>query len=128
MTPTTPKLPEPATGAMKIVAWRYKTPHTTHLCHVQLDHYFSIDEGKTYIKGDPLVRLSDAQALAGEVERLRAEVAAKDAENERLSHQWCEIRQDREMVADAVRRLLQAPGDPNVAALARLAIGEPSNG
>jgi hypothetical protein len=67
---TAPKLPE----GLEPVAWRYKTAHTTHLCHSRLDHYFSNDEGETYIKGEPLVRLSDAQAalqaLAADTARL----------------------------------------------------------
>lgn len=64
-TPTTPKLPEPATGAMKVVAWwveaiglgQREKPHPSY-------------------NPEPLVRLSDAQALAGEVERLRAALSA----------------------------------------------------
>ena len=72
---TAPKLPE----GLEPVAWRYKTAHTTHLCHSRLDHYFSNDEGATYVKGEPLVRLSDAQAalqaLAAEIAVLREDAA-----------------------------------------------------
>lgn len=134
-TPTSPNLPEPATceDCLTVVAYLRATkdgvPIWGENCVCQNPVYPSDPDGSDAGSiSMPLVRLSDAQLLAAEVEQLRAEVAAKDAENERLSHQWCEIRQDREMVADAVRRLLQAPGDPNVASMGRLAIGEPTNG
>jgi hypothetical protein len=70
---TAPKLP----GGLEPVAWRYKTAHTTHLCHSRLDHYFSNGEGETYIKGDGLVLQADHEAS----------LLAKEAECEALREQ-----------------------------------------
>lgn len=36
------------------VAWMYKCWSTTHLVDKKLDHYFSVDDGETYVKGVPL--------------------------------------------------------------------------
>ncbi len=58
---TTPK----AHGAMPelpVVAWLYQCWDTAHLLREQNDHYFSIDNGETKVKGQPLVKLSDARA------------------------------------------------------------------
>jgi hypothetical protein len=36
------------------VAWMYKCWETVHLERNQLDHYYSVDQGETYVKGVPL--------------------------------------------------------------------------
>jgi len=91
--------------ALPVVAWRYKTAHTTHLCHSRLDHYFSNDEGETYIKGDALVLQADHEAslLAkeAECEALRVKAARYDwlreqAEPNRGGEKpWCTVRDNK---------------------------------
>lgn len=40
------------------VAWAYQCGDTLHLMHHKLDHYFSMDDGETFVKGRPLVYLA----------------------------------------------------------------------
>lgn len=47
---------------LPVVAWLYQCWTTAHVLNHQNDHYFSVDDGETKVKGEPLVRLSDARA------------------------------------------------------------------
>jgi hypothetical protein len=68
---------------LKAVAWRYQVGRTVHLCASQLDHYFSVDEGDSYIKGSALCLLTEAQsalsAQAATIAQLEARLHEAEA-------------------------------------------------
>jgi hypothetical protein len=115
-TPTTPKLPEPATGAMKVVAWlddglsaSNGTEESSHRVVTEKTRQ-SMPRSASEAYNDPLVRLSDAQALAGEVERLRAllDDASKLLKRTPPATMWMYVGRDRKSFGVQAKELAAA--------------------